>query len=467
MKLRFYNYLSRKKEAFKPLRRSRVGLYTCGPTVYNFAHIGNLRTYVFEDLLRRTLENTGFRVMHIMNITDIDDKIIRDSKAAGKSLKEFTTQYTKEFFKDISALNILPAHNYTRATDHIAEMIRLIQKLLRKKIAYRAEDGVYYSIAKFKPYGKLSRLKQRELKPGARIAVDEYDKTRVEDFALWKTKKPGEPSWKAPVGEGHPGWHIECSAMSMKYLGPTFDIHTGGVDNIFPHHENEIAQSEGATGKKFVNYFIEGEHLLVGGKKMAKSLGNFYTLRDIIAKGFEALDFRYLVLGTHYRTKLNFTWESLAAAREARLGALRTTQRLQRGPFGGSLRDENEALKVIAKGEEQFAAYLSDDLNAPRGLATFNTILKYANSMLDKNLLTDRAAKAVLGSLWDMDKILGLRIKEAKPDDIPQDVQKLVTERESARSAKNWQKADELRAKLKSLGYAVEDTSCGPLLSRI
>ena len=462
MKLVFFNYLTRKKEIFKPLKKGFVGLYTCGPTVYNFAHIGNLRTYLFEDVLRRTLENTGFTVRHIMNITDIDDKIIRDSQAAGRSLKEFTTEYTKEFFRDITSLNILPAHQYTRATDHITDMVKLIQRLIRKKIAYRADDGVYYSIKKFTRYGRLSRLRKTQLRPGTRVSVDEYDKTRVEDFALWKAKKPGEPSWKTPLGEGHPGWHIECSAMSMKYLGTTFDIHTGGVDNIFPHHENEIAQSEGATGKRFVSYFIEGEHLLVDGKKMSKSLGNFYTLRDIMAKGFDPLDFRYLALGAHYRTKLNFTWESLTAAREARLGVLRTLQRLQEGPYAGTLKDENEALKVIAKAEEQFASYVTDDLNTPRSLAVFSTILKYGNAMLDKKLLTERAAKALRGALWDMDKILGLTLKGIKPDVIPGDVQQLVRERESARTSKNWSKADELRVKIKTLGFLVEDTPSGP-----
>ena len=312
--VRLYNFLTRKKEVFRPLRKDWVGLYTCGPTVYNYAHIGNLRTYIFEDVLRRTMEYAGYKIKHVMNITDVDDKTIRDSSAAGESLKKFTEFYTKEFFKDLKSLNILPALEYPLATKHIPLMIKLIEKLLEKRLAYKIGGSVYFDVSKFKYYGKLSRLKKRDLKIGARVDTDEYAKKSGEDFVLWKAKKESEPFWDSPFGKGRPGWHIECSAMSMKYLGASFDIHAGGVDLLFPHHENEIAQSQGATGKKFAKYFLEGEHLLVDGKRMAKSAGNFFTLRGLEKKGFNPSAFRYLTLSAHYRSQLNFTWESLRAA---------------------------------------------------------------------------------------------------------------------------------------------------------
>jgi len=315
--IRVYNFLTRKKEVFRPLRKDWVGLYTCGPTVYNYAHIGNLRTYIFEDVLRRALEYAEYKVKHVMNITDMDDKTIRDAVAAKKSLKEFTAFYTKEFFKDLKSLNILPALEYPLATKHIPLMIKLIEKLLKKGLAYKIGGSVYFDVSKFKYYGKLSRLKKRDLKIGARVDTDEYAKKSGEDFVLWKAKKENEPFWDSPFGKGRPGWHIECSAMSMKYLGASFDIHAGGVDLLFPHHENEIAQSEAATGKKFVKYFVEGEHLTVDGRKMSKSLGNIFTLRDLAKKGFNPLAFRYLVLGAHYRSRLNFTSESLKAAQNS------------------------------------------------------------------------------------------------------------------------------------------------------
>ena len=317
MAVKIYNHLSHKIETFEPLHPKRVGLYTCGPTVYNYAHIGNLRTYIFEDILRRALEYDGYKVKHIMNITDVEDKIIDAAKKTGKSIYEFTEPYEKAFYGDLEKLNIKKAYRYPKATANIAEMIKIISALLRKGLAYKADGSIYFDISKFKKYGRLSGVKSRELKTGARIDADEYAKETAEDFVLWKKAKAGEPWWQAPFGKGRPGWHIECSAMSMKYLGATFDIHAGAVDLIFPHHENEIAQSEGATGRLFVKYFIEGEHLLVDGEKMSKSLGNIFNLRDIEAKGFDPLAFRYLVLIAHYRSKLNFTWKSLEGAQNA------------------------------------------------------------------------------------------------------------------------------------------------------
>lgn len=465
--LRLFNYLTRKKEPFRPLKKGSVGLYTCGPTVYNYAHIGNLRTYLFEDILRRTLEWEGYRVRHVMNLTDVDDKTIKGARAKGQTLKAFTEFYAKKFFTDVKRLGILPAWKYPRATKHVPEMVRLISILLRKKLAYRAEDGVYFDISKFKHYGKLSRLKQRKLKAGARVAADQYDKDKASDFALWKAAKPGEPSWPAPFGRGRPGWHVECSAMSMKYLGPTFDIHAGGVDLLFPHHEDEIAQSEGATGQPFVRYFVESEHLMVDGKKMSKSLGNFHTLSTIEKRGFEPLDFRYLVLGAHYRKPLNFTWKALAAAKEGRLGLENAMERLRRGPSAGSLRDENEALAVIASVSKRFSAAVNDDLNTPKAIAALNELLHYGNALLNRKLLTHRAAKMILAVAKEFDRVLGLQLGRRKPAVIPPKIRELAVRREVLRRAKRWQEADRIREKIRKLGFAVEDASSGYFLKPI
>lgn len=456
--LYLYNYLTRKKEAFKPLKRGQVGLYTCGPTVYNFAHIGNLRTYVFEDVLRRTLEYSGYKVKHVMNITDVEDKIIRDSQKAGMSLEDFTEKYTKSFYGDIKRLGILPAWKYPKATAHIKEMITLIAVLLKKGIAYRAEDGVYFDISKFKTYGRLSRVKNRSLKAGTRIAADEYDKNETHDFALWKLKSGNEPSWPAPFGEGRPGWHIECSAMSMKYLGPSFEIHAGGVDLIFPHHENEIAQSEGATRKPFVKYFIEGEHLLVDGKKMAKSLGNFFTLRDIETKGFNPLVFRYLILTAHYRSKLNFTWESLRAASEALEHLYDFVRELKSTPHTTNKKIRSN---VIASFKSNFDKSISNDLDTPKALAAVWSLIHAYN----KNP-TAFAASDVARALKEADKVLGLNLAAIKTQKIPENIQKLVRERENYRKNKYWDKADRLRKQIADLGWELKDTASGPQLSR-
>ncbi|MEK9146679.1 MAG: cysteine--tRNA ligase, partial [Patescibacteria group bacterium] len=320
--LKLYNFLSRKIEEFEPIGKV-VGLYTCGPTVYDYVHIGNWRTFVFEDVLKRVLIFDGYKVKHVMNITDIDDKIIKRSREQGIEFRQLTARYEKAFFDDLLELNILTADVYPQATEHIDSMISVIEALLAKGFAYKADDGVYFSAEKFKNYGELSGLEKRKLKKGARIASDQYDKESWADFVLWKFPStrwarsgqvPQEPAWDAPFGRGRPGWHIECSAMSMKYLRGTIDIHTGGVDLLFPHHENEIAQSEAATGKKFVNFWLEGEHLLVEGEKMAKSLGNIFTLTDVVKKSFDPIALRYLFLTAHYRSKLNFTWKSLEAA---------------------------------------------------------------------------------------------------------------------------------------------------------
>lgn len=451
MPLKLYNTLTRKKEIFKPLRKNRVGLYTCGPTVYNYAHIGNLRTYIFQDVLKRTLNRSGFSVKHIMNTTDVDNKTIRASIEAGKSLKEFTVQYEKFFIDDLKKLHIELPTELARATEHIPSMIALIRKLLAKKVAYKKDGSVYFDISKFKPYGKLAHLDKKGLKDGARADVDEYSKDEVRDFVLWKGKKQSEPSWPAPFGKGRPGWHIECSAMSMQYLGTTFDLHTAGVDLIFPHHENEIAQSEAATGKKFVRYWVHGEHLLVNGEKMAKSLGNFFTLRDIEAKHIDPLAYRYLVLSAHYRSKLNFTWESLTAAEQAYKKLATIAIELKKN-FKKNIVTSKE-FKTFKK---KFDDALANDLNTPIALSVVWTML--GSDMQDEEKYT---------LLLDFDTVLGLGLKDAQAEKIPAPVMQLVKRREIARQSKQWQEADELRKKIHEQGYAIEDTSEGPKIKSV
>ena len=454
MAVKFYNFLTRKKEIFKSLRPKRVGFYACGPTVYNYAHIGNLRTYIFEDVLKRALEFNGYEVKYVMNITDVEDKIIRDSKKAKKNILDFVKPYEKAFFEDLKKLDIEKAWKYPKATRHIKEMIKLIAALLKKDLAYEADNSIYFDISKFKPYGKLSGLKNRELKIGARVDSDEYDKANAEDFVLWKNVKDGEPSWSAPFGKGRPGWHIECSAMSMKYLGKTFDIHAGAVDLIFPHHENEIAQSEGATEKPFVKYFIEGEHLLVDGKKMSKSLGNIYTLRNIETKGFDPLAFRYLVLTAHYRSKLNFTWESLEAAQNA-------FEKLK--DFVINLKDQSRSdvlihsnKKIIDQFKKKFLNYINNDLEMPSALALLWDAIK--SEKLNPKTKCDL--------IIDFDKVFGLNLSKIKIEKIPAAILKLTKEREKYRQEKNFKKADEFRKKIESLDWSVEDAPEGPKLKR-
>lgn len=434
-------------------------MYTCGPTVYNFAHIGNLRTYLFEDVLRRTLEYAGFKVRHVMNITDIDDKIIREAAESGKTIFEFVKPYEAAFFEDLEKLNIEPAWKYAKATEHIADMIPLIRALMKKGIAYQMDGSVYFSIKKFKGYGKLSRVSSRQLKTGVRVDADEYTKQDIRDFALWKGKKEGEPSWAAPFGEGHPGWHIECSAMSMKYLGQPFDIHGGGVDLIFPHHENEIAQSEGAVGKPFVRFFVEGEHVLVDGEKMSKSLGNVLTLRDFETKKISPLDYRYLVLTSHYRSKLYFTEGSLFAAKHS-LNRLYSAVR-------ALMSDQKKKASVPKKAsletyKKKFVQALFDDLNTSKALAVVWSVIHSYYKTPERY-----DPKQLLALLYDFDRILGLKLNEVVVDSIPPMILDLVSEREIWRKAKDWKKADEIRGKIQEAGYAVEDSSEGPNVKKI
>jgi cysteinyl-tRNA synthetase len=461
--LTFYNTLTRKKQVFKPLKDKVVKMYTCGPTVYDFVHLGNLRTYIWEDVLRRTLKYNGYKIRQVKNITDVEDKIIKRAQKERKNIYQITKLFTKKFFKDVKKLNIEKAEFYPKATEYIKEMIALIKALMKKGFAYKGNDGsVYFNISRFKDYGKLSHLKKRQIKIGARIAADEYNKTEAQDFVLWKSKKPKEPFWKSPFGEGRPGWHIECSAMSMKNLGKTIDIHTGGVDLIFPHHENEIAQSEAATGKKFVKHWIHGEHLLIDGKKMAKSLANFFTLRDLEDKGFNPLAYRYLVLTTHYRSKLNFTWKSLKAGQNALdnlYSILRTSDVSNSGIRKSLQKGTSEWTSDVQRYENRFLAAVNDDLNTPKAVAVLWGLVS------DKNI--SGLAKKQL--ILKFDKVLGLGLDKIRPPrslKIPQKIRDLAARREKLRASQQFIQADALRKKIKSLGYYIEDTAAGPLVLR-
>lgn len=458
----FFNTLSRKKEVFKPLEAGKVKIYTCGPTVYAYAHIGNFRSFLFEDLLKRWLKKRGFKITHVMNLTDIDDKTIKGSQNEKIPLRQFTDFYIKAFFEDINALNIQSADFYPRATDLVPEMVALIKTLMAKGYAYRSEDGsIYFAISKFPNYGKLSKIKTTELKTGARVSQDEYAKEEAKDFALWKAwvKEDGDAFWETELGKGRPGWHIECSAMSMKYLGETFDIHCGGVDNIFPHHENEIAQSEAATGKKFVNYWMHNEHLLVESKKMAKSYGNFYTLRDLLKKGYDPIAIRYLLMSTHYRQQFNFTFEGLESAKGA-IDRLRNFVRRLHDVDGGK-ESKGKVATLISKLEACFGGSLDNDLDIGTALASLFDFVRDVNNLLDTSMISKDEASEVGGLMMQLDDVLGIigsvQIEEA----LPIEIDALVQKRESARKTKNWKEADEIRTQLKAMGIILEDTAQG------
>lgn len=445
--LKLYNFLSRKIEEFLPLNPPQVGFYTCGPTTYDFAHIGNLRTFIFEDVLQRVLETNEYEVKRVMNITDIDDKIIRGAREKELGIREFSKPYEEAFFKDLEKLNIKSANIYPKATEHIGQMIKFIEELTKKGLAYSEKDGsVYFDISKFAGYGKLSGLKGQTLKSTTRILADEYSKDDAVDFALWKAVSTDEVGYNSPWRRGRPGWHIECSVMSQENLGETFDIHAGAVDLIFPHHENEIAQSEGKTGKKFVNFFVEGEHLLVKGQKMAKSAGNFYKLKDLEDKDFDPLSFRYLCLTAHYRDQLNFTWESLQAAQNA-LNNLRN-----------EIRAWEQSKIGCAEFEQRFMEAANSDLNMPQALAVMWDVVK-------SDYPTSAKAKTIL----EMDKILGLKLDEylGKPLEVPADVMELVKKRENARKAGDFKESDKLRHQIKKMGYEIEDTPQGPKVKMV
>ncbi|OQX92141.1 MAG: cysteine--tRNA ligase [candidate division Zixibacteria bacterium 4484_95] len=464
MALIFFNTYSRRREEFKPIESGHVRMYTCGPTVYGPAHLGNFRTYMFEDLLRRFLIYKGYKVTQVMNLTDVDDKTIRDSNARGISLEEHTIEYKEMFFRDIDRLNIQRAEYYPSATEHINEMVELVQKLLDKGHAYKSGGSVYYRISTFPEYGALSHMKLEKLKEGSRIDSDEYEKETASDFALWKAWEPddGNVFWETPLGKGRPGWHIECSAMSMKYLGETFDIHTGGVDNIFPHHENEIAQSEGATGKKFVNYWLHSEHLIIEGKKMAKSEGNFYTLQDLVDRGENLSAVRYLLLSTYYRQQLNFTFEALNAAKNA-ITRLRDFRDIinnvcrEKSNTSTKINPEVETIAQTALGK--FETSLDDDLNISPALAAVFDFVKSINVIREKSGLSVADAQIVEEALKKFDSVLG--VIYVAEEAIDEEIERLIEKRNQARRNKDFTEADRIRDELDKMGITLEDTSSG------
>lgn len=473
MKLKLFNTESRKKEDLEPLEENHVRMYTCGPTVYNFAHIGNFRTYVFEDLLRRAIQYFGMKITQVMNLTDVDDKTIKGAIEKSVTLDEYTRPYKAAFFEDLKILNVEPAEHYPQATDYIPEMIQMIQTLLDKNYAYVGVDGsVYYSIAKFSKYGCLSHLKLDELKAGAsdRVAADEYEKDNIADFVLWKkydAERDGKIYWESPFGPGRPGWHLECSAMAMKLLGETIDIHVGGIDNMFPHHENEIAQSEACSGKHFVKLWMHSEHLIVDGKKMSKKLGNFYTLRDLLDKGFTGLQVRYMLLQTHYKTQLNFTFTGLegvkAALQRLQDFIYRLLEIRERKDGSGEERLLDSFLEEAKKG---FDEALSDDLNISAGLAALFDLVREVNGFIDAKKISSEGAGRVVDLLQKFNKVLGVLHFEKPVEDIPPELVEALEKRIQARKEKNWSLADNLRDFILSRGYLIEDTSEGARLKK-
>jgi cysteinyl-tRNA synthetase len=474
MALKLFNTLSRSIQEFAPLDPGgeKVGMYCCGPTVYDFAHIGNWRTFVFADLLRRTLEFSGYNVQHVMNITDIEDKIIKGVRENKTTLGEFTGRFESAFFDDLKALNCKEPHVKPRATEYITEIIALIEKLIARGIAYKANDGsVYFSITKYQgcgcTYGQLLKLNFDEMRTGERVSADEYEKESVADFALWKARVPedGDIFWPSPFGEGRPGWHIECSAMSMKLLGESFDLHLGGEDLKFPHHEDEIAQSEGATGKPFVKYWLHGAHLLVEGKKMSKSLGNYFTLRDLQAKGFTAREVRYLLLTAHYRETFNFTLEGLTGARTA-------LARLDE--CVGKLRERAEEMLSLEKNPGQnfpvsllptFRAALEEDLNISGAWGAVFEWVRKVNRRVAEHSLSSTAAETALIEWNKVDSVLGIGMNSET--EIPAEILALAEARTEAKKAKDFKRADAIRDELKAKGWVIEDSPKGIKLKKI
>ena len=460
MNIKFYNTINRRKEDFNSIVDKEVKLYTCGPTVYDFAHIGNFRAYLFEDILRRTLEYFGYKVLHVMNITDIDDKTIRRSIEENKSLKNFTSFYTDAFFEDVKSLNILPAHHYPKATEFIPEMIEMIQKLESKGYTYNSSDNsVFFRISKFKEYGKLANLNPEDMMSGQRVEDDEYDKVEGRDFALWKGYKTedGDVFWDSPWGKGRPGWHIECSAMSTHYLGSDFDIHCGGVDNIFPHHENEIAQSRCSSDSRFSNYWIHNEHLSVEGEKMSKSLGNFYTIRDLLNKEYKPEAIRYALISSHYRQKLNFTFSRLDDAQKSINKIKELLRRLKSVKKENS--NDNEDYKAFTSTFlNDFNVCISDDLNISGSLGSFFIWINMLFKIIDQNKLSYNQSKDAIANIKKIDKILGVL---GFDDNLDNDIMEMIKEREKARKNKDWDKSDQLRDALLDRGIIVEDTPSG------
>jgi len=468
MSIKLYNSLSHKVEEFTPINKDKIGLYTCGPTVYNYAHIGNFRAYMFEDLLKRTLKYCGYNVYHIMNLTDVDDKTIRDSQIAKLPLTQFTDKFIKSFYQDVETLNIQKADVYPAATKHIGEMIKMIKILENKGIAYKAEDNsVYFSIEKFPQYGQLARINPDQLRPGQRVKNDEYAKESISDFALWKAYDPadGDVYWNSPWGKGRPGWHIECSAMAGKYLGKHFDIHCGGIDNLFPHHEDEIAQSEATNECKFVNYWLHCAHLIVDGEKMSKSKGNFFTLRQLLNKGYSGRILRWVLLGTHYRQSLNFSFKACSDAKIS-------LQRLDN--FSLALHNASQkqttgiqlAKTIINNANQKFTNSLCDDLNISATLAALFDLVREGNKLLDKNKIAGEASQNILQLLRKFDTVLAV-LNIDQQQTVPQEILDKANERQQARKNRDFALSDKIRDQLLEQGWIIEDTANGPRVKQI
>jgi cysteinyl-tRNA synthetase len=507
MGLKLFNTLSRSVQDFSPLAPPKVGMYCCGPTVYDFAHIGNWRTFVFADLVRRWLEFNNFQLTHVMNITDVEDKIIKNVREQKTSLREFTGRYEAAFLEDMKTLNCREPHLKPRATEHIPQIIALIEKLLARGIAYQAADGsVYFSIEKYRGcgchYGQLLKLNFEEMRTGERVKSDEYAKESIADFALWKSRVPedGDVFWPSPFGEGRPGWHIECSAMSTQLLGDSFDLHLGGEDLIFPHHEDEIAQSEGATGKPFVKYWLHGAHLLVEGKKMSKSLGNFFTLRDLLAKGYTGREVRYLLLSAHYRETFNFTLDGLQGAKASlaridecvsklrELAGSSTTlstsdKNLPHSPAQTGHQEHLQPVPSPLNGERvrvrgevdqayptnstlaEFTNALDNDLNISAAWGAVFTWVTESNKRIAENSMSSADAATALTTWEKIDSVLGIG---NRPDaEIPPEISSLLDARQAARKAKDFKKSDAIRDELKAKGWTIEDTPKGPKLKKL
>ena len=469
--LKLHNTLSGKTEPFVPMVAGEVKMYTCGPTVYDYAHIGNFRTFVFQDILRRYLKQRGLQLNHVMNLTDVDDRIIANAAAAKVGIREYTEKFAQAFFADCKALSIQAPEHWIRATDHVPEMVRLIERLQQKSFTYESEGSIYYRIAKFPAYGKLSKIDLTGIQAGARVDNDRYEKESARDFALWKAPKSGEQFWETDIGPGRPGWHIECSAMAMKYLGETLDIHTGGIDLAFPHHENEIAQSEGATGKPFARYWVHAEHLLVEGEKMSKSLGNFYTMRDLYKKGYKPSALRYALASVPYRRQLNFTFDGLKQATNS-VERLRTfADRLKQGklPAGSPAGFKERAAKAL----DDFDAGMADDLNTAVALAAAFDFVREANTAMDSGAFGGEDATAAQGFLTKFEEVFAViadgdaeKLKElgyegsaSGPGEAH--IEAMIAERQAARQRRDFAKSDEIREKLAESGIILEDSKDG------
>jgi cysteinyl-tRNA synthetase len=467
--LRLFNTLTGRVEAFAPLNPPEVGMYVCGLTVYNRGHIGNYRSLVASDLLRRTLRYKGYRVKEVINVTDVDDRIIQQAQAAGKTLTDFTAEYIRAFEEDMARLGIERPEVMPRATDHIPEMVDLVSRLTARGHTYTADGSVYFRIASFPSYGRLSRLDVGAIQAGARVDTDKYDKENARDFVLWKAKEdePAWAHWDAPFGRGRPGWHIECSAMSMKYLGETFDLHCGGEDLIFPHHENEIAQSEAGTGKPFVRHWVHVKHLMVDNETMSKSKGNFFLIPELLESGHSAESIRYLLASSHYRKPLNFTFEALHAAAGGLERIRRALESLERqekeGPEGPPPRSTTDAVEARRR---EFDDALSDDLNTPEALAAVHGLANDAFHQITGGVLTREGARLLRDTFAMMDTVFGVFLPRGGEDRLTPELQALFDERQEARRSRDFAQADAARARLEAMGILLEDTPTGTVWRR-